>query len=87
MAGVERILNVARKVGAMRDKGNDMVVILSAMAGETDRLLNLARQITSNPSERPRAVTASNSRTRSGVSAMRRDPDGTNSCRPVRSSN
>lgn len=52
VAGVERILHVARKVGAMRDKGNDTVVIVSAMAGETDRLLNLARQITPSPSER-----------------------------------
>ncbi len=52
VAGVERIRNVARKVGTMRDKGNDMVVVLSAMAGETDRLLNLAHQIAFNPSVR-----------------------------------
>ncbi|MBW2309179.1 MAG: aspartate kinase [Deltaproteobacteria bacterium] len=52
VAEVERIRNVARKVGAMRDKGNDMVIVLSAMSGETDRLLRLAHQIAPNPSER-----------------------------------
>ena len=39
---IEKILNVARKVARVKDEGNDVVVVLSAMAGETDRLKGLA---------------------------------------------
>lgn len=39
---IEKILNVARKVARVKDEGNDVVVVLSAMAGETDRLIGLA---------------------------------------------
>lgn len=49
---LDRIANVARRVAAMKDQGNDMVIVLSAMAGETDRLLGLARNIMSTPNER-----------------------------------
>jgi aspartate kinase len=49
---LERIANVARKVADRKNQGNDMVVVVSAMAGETDRLINLAKKITSTPSER-----------------------------------
>ncbi len=49
---LERIANVARKVAARKDQGNDLVVVVSAMAGETDRLIGLAKKITATPSER-----------------------------------
>jgi len=49
---LERIANVARKVAASKDKGNQMVVVVSAMAGETDRLIGLAKKITPIPNER-----------------------------------
>ncbi len=42
---VERINHVADKVATSRESGNDMVVVVSAMSGETNRLLELAREI------------------------------------------
>jgi len=49
---LERIANVARRVASRKEQGNDMVVVVSAMAGETDRLINLAKKITPVPNER-----------------------------------
>ena len=49
---IEKIKNVARRVVATHEQGNEVVVVVSAMAGETDRLLNLAQAITSRPNER-----------------------------------
>ncbi|MEI7449273.1 MAG: aspartate kinase [Desulfomonile sp.] len=49
---LERIANVARRVASRKEQGNDMVVVVSAMAGETDRLINLAKKITPAPNER-----------------------------------
>ena len=54
MGSVERIEHVAAKVAASRDKGNQVVVVVSAMSGETDRLLKLARSI--NPQGSPREM-------------------------------
>ena len=42
---VERIQNVARKVAKFRDQGHDVVVVVSAMSGETNRLIGLAKDI------------------------------------------
>lgn len=47
-----RIANVARRVASYKDRGDDLVVVVSAMAGETDRLINLAKQISPTPNER-----------------------------------
>jgi len=44
VANLEKIENVARKVIKTKEEGNDVVVVLSAMAGETNRLIELARQ-------------------------------------------
>ncbi len=41
----ERIAHVARKVKASREAGHDIVVVVSAMSGETDRLTGLAREL------------------------------------------
>ena len=43
---VERIQQVAEKVKKFREKGDDIVVVVSAMSGETNRLIDLAKQIT-----------------------------------------
>jgi aspartate kinase len=49
---LERIANVARRVSEGKDLGNDMVVVVSAMAGETDKLITLAKKISRTPNER-----------------------------------
>src|SRR3989338_8129985 len=48
----ERINAVAEKVARMRQNGDDLVVVVSAMSGETDRLLKLAKTINTDPSPR-----------------------------------
>src|SRR5258706_3530819 len=54
VGSVERIEHVAEKVAAARAKGDQIVVVVSAMSGETDRLLKLARSI--NPRGNPREM-------------------------------
>ncbi|MGB9762199.1 MAG: aspartate kinase [Caldimicrobium thiodismutans] len=49
VATLERIRKVAERVASYKRKGDDLVVVVSAMAGETDRLINLAKAITPNP--------------------------------------
>ncbi len=49
---VERIQNVARRVARTFDEGNEVIVIVSAMAGETNRLVALANEISEIPDER-----------------------------------
>lgn len=49
---VERIRNVAGRVAATREQGNEVVVVVSAMSGETNRLLNLANQVSSHVDDR-----------------------------------
>ncbi len=56
---IEKIRNVARRVARTKDQGNDVVVVVSAMAGETNRLLSLAHQISEMPNERELDVVAS----------------------------
>jgi aspartate kinase len=46
---VERIEQVADKVKKFREAGDDLVVVLSAMSGETNRLIALAKQISDQP--------------------------------------
>jgi aspartate kinase len=48
----ERIHAVAEKVAAMRAAGNDIVVVVSAMSGETNRLLELAASVSDDPPAR-----------------------------------
>ncbi len=52
VGSVERIEKVAEKVKSFRDQGHDMVVVVSAMTGETNRLIDLAKQITPDPDKR-----------------------------------
>ena len=46
---VERIEQVADKVKTFREAGNDLVIVLSAMSGETNRLIELAKQVSDHP--------------------------------------
>ena len=52
VGSLERIANVARKVVEARECGDDVVVVPSAMSGETDRLLGLARSVQERPEPR-----------------------------------
>lgn len=52
VGSVERIRNVAQRVARTFDEGNQVVVIVSAMAGETNRLVALAEEISEFPNER-----------------------------------
>lgn len=52
VANTERIRAVAERVVNTAKEGNNVVVVVSAMAGETDKLISLAHQISSNPNER-----------------------------------
>ena len=49
---VEKIENVAGKLIAAREAGHDVVVVVSAMSGETNRLIELAHQISDHPDPR-----------------------------------
>lgn len=49
VGSVERIQAVAEKVKKFRDQGHDMVVVVSAMSGETNRLIDLAKAIDPTP--------------------------------------
>ncbi|WP_447903545.1 aspartate kinase [Pseudomonas serbica] len=53
---VERIEQVADKVKKFRDAGDDLVVVLSAMSGETNRLIDLAKQISGGDQPVPREL-------------------------------
>ncbi len=55
----ERIKNVAEKVIRDREAGHDVVVVVSAMSGETNRLLELAREVSDAPAPREQDVLVS----------------------------
>jgi len=52
VGSIERIKAVAERVVGTRKQGNDLVVIVSAMSGETDKLIGLAGRISQNPEGR-----------------------------------
>ena len=52
VGSVDRIRALAERVRRVRQAGNRVVVVVSAMAGETDRLLGLAREVTEDPTAR-----------------------------------
>ena len=59
MGSTERIRNVARRVAKWHDAGHQVVVVPSAMSGETNRLLGLAKEITGQPDPRELDMLAS----------------------------
>ena len=52
VGSVERIQEVAKKIKRFKDAGNDLIITVSAMSGETNRLTSLAKDIHSQPSTR-----------------------------------
>ena len=52
VGSLERIHAVATRVQRARQEGHQVVVVVSAMAGETDRLLRLAREVSATPQAR-----------------------------------
>ncbi|MDC7712779.1 aspartate kinase [Vogesella sp. LYT5W] len=52
MGSPERIKNVARRVAKWKAQGHDVVVVVSAMSGETNRLIALAKEIQDQPDPR-----------------------------------
>lgn len=52
VADLNRIENVAKRVVRTKEEGNNVVVVVSAMAGETDRLIQLAHHAAEDPYER-----------------------------------
>ncbi|MEM9400312.1 MAG: aspartate kinase, partial [Verrucomicrobiota bacterium] len=49
---IDRIRNVAERIAACRAEGNQVVVVVSAMSGVTNRLIEMAREICDKPSSR-----------------------------------
>src|SRR5215813_9487206 len=52
VGSTERIKNVARRVAKWHARGHQLVVVVSAMAGETNRLIALAKEVQSHPDSR-----------------------------------
>ncbi len=59
VGSTERIKNVAKRVARWKAMGHDVVVVPSAMSGETNRLIGLAKEISPSPSPRELDVIAS----------------------------
>ncbi|SET46633.1 aspartate kinase [Nitrosomonas marina] len=59
VGSTERIRNVARRVARFHSQGHQVVVVVSAMSGETNRLIALAREVQSNPDPREMDVMVS----------------------------
>jgi len=71
VANLERIRNVARRVAKTYDQGHNVVVILSAMAGVTDKLIGMAQEVTETPDKRELDVLlATGEQTTSALLAM-----------------
>jgi aspartate kinase len=71
MAGIERIRSVAQRVQREAESGNEVLVVVSAMAGETDRLVQLCREAAAlhDPTEYD-VVVASGEQVTAGLLAM-----------------
>ena len=59
VASPDRIKSVARRVAKFRAQGHQVVVVLSAMSGETNRLIALTKEVASNPTARELDVVVS----------------------------
>ena len=59
VASTERIKNVAKRVARWKAQGHDIIVVPSAMSGETNRLIALAKEISGSPDPRELDVIAS----------------------------
>ena len=71
MAGIERIRSVAERVKREVEAGNEVLVVVSAMAGETDRLVQLCREsAVSHDNQEYDVVVASGEQVTAGLLAM-----------------
>ena len=52
VGNLERIESVARRVAKAREEGKDLVIVVSAMSGETNKLIEYAHHFSKNPSKR-----------------------------------
>ena len=77
MGSVERIKNVARRVAKWHAAGHQVVVVPSAMSGETNRLLGLARELSSEADGRELdAIAATGEQASSGMLAIALQAEG-----------
>ncbi|HXU52927.1 MAG TPA: aspartate kinase [Casimicrobiaceae bacterium] len=58
VGSIARIREVAKRVARFHREGHELVIVLSAMAGETNRLIGLAKELSANPSPRELDVVA-----------------------------
>jgi len=80
VANVEKIRQVANIIVNNKKEGNNVVAVVSAMAGETDRLVKLALSIMDPPDERELdVITSSGEQVSSGLLALRLKAQGYNS--------
>lgn len=77
VGSIDRIRNVARRALAAQKAGNDVVVIVSAMSGETNRLLGLAHQVATVPDAREMdVIAATGEQVTSALTAMAIQAEG-----------
>ncbi len=78
MGSVERIQNVAKRVAKWQKAGHQIVVVPSAMSGETNRLLGLAKEINSDPDPRELdQIASTGEQVSSGLLALALQSQGT----------
>lgn len=71
VSNLEKIKSVAKHIIKTREDGNDVLVVVSAMAGETDRLVKQARHVMDPPDERELdVITSSGEQVSSGILSM-----------------
>jgi aspartate kinase len=58
VGSIDRIKNVARRVARFHREGHQLIIVVSAMSGETNRLLALAKELSANPNPRELDVVA-----------------------------
>jgi aspartate kinase len=81
VGSIERIVHVAEKVIATKNQGHDVVVVVSAMSGETNRLVGLAKSITDSPKAREfDVVLATGEQVTIGLLSIALEAKGTMAC-------
>lgn len=77
VGSIDRIKNVARRCLAAQREGHRVVVIVSAMSGETNRLLGLAHEVTKVPNAREMdAIAATGEQVAAGLTALAIEAEG-----------
>ena len=68
LASIARIKNVAERVAKWRESVPEIVVVVSAMAGETNRLIDLGKSLSENPNRKSHG--SGRSEWRAGISGL-----------------